>query len=406
MVYELIEFQAKSIPRENVTDQEGADLWQAYKKLDVDFPTTKTGGQWQFKSRGVVGYIPIREAEGMRIQPKAKVSNIFRMWELAYHVPLQWLEGTTHVASMEELYSQIVGYLADHVLRRVRRGIYRAYVARTEPLPYVRGRLDLADVLRKPWDTKLTCQFDEHTADIEDNQLLLAALRVGAQNAACANPVRPRIRQAYWSLQQLVTPATVVASDCLHRTYNRLNSDYEHLHYLCSFILEHSGPSHHLGSKALRPFIVDMASLFERFVAEWIIENAPLGTKVERQMHLAVSEGVEFKPDLVIWSPDTGKPEIVLDTKYKLDKIPDPSDIAQVVAYCEALGCDRAVLLYPMKDISHFDSKVGDIRVQSISFALDDDMASAGHILMRELRKSNEGPASLDGSPLAGMVPS
>jgi 5-methylcytosine-specific restriction enzyme subunit McrC len=385
--HELIEFQAKTIPRADLTDAQGTSLWQTYKHLlDVDFPSVKTAGDWQVTSKGIVGFIPIGEGQGIRIQPKAKVSNIFQMWELAYQVRLQWLTGVTTVASVDELYSQIVGHLADQVLLRIRKGIYRAYVGTSEALPYVRGRIDLNEALRKPHETKLVCDFEEHTADIEDNQLILAALRVGAQSGACTNTVRPRIRRAYWSLRQSVTPEpSLTAARCLRRGYGRLNADYEPLHHLSYFILQHAAPSHQAGPNRLQPFTIDMAKLFERFVAEWVTSRAGHDVKVDRQKGFSLTGAIAFQPDLVIRERITGEARVVLDTKYKLDRTPDASDVGQIVAYCEALGCHRAVLLYPVTDILPVDFQVGDIRVQNLSFDLDSDMEAAGVKLLGEL---------------------
>ena len=51
------------------------------------------------------------------------------------------------------------------------------------------------------------------------------------------------------------------------RLYHRLNQDYQPMHGLCRFFLEHSGPTHQDGDSAMIPFVVHMPALFEKFVA-------------------------------------------------------------------------------------------------------------------------------------------
>ena len=58
------------------------------------------------------------------------------------------------------------------VLDRTRRGLYRAYLSRSELLPNVRGRLEARELSLRPWTVDLLCTYEDHTADIEDNRIL------------------------------------------------------------------------------------------------------------------------------------------------------------------------------------------------------------------------------------------
>ncbi|MCX7038200.1 MAG: hypothetical protein NT005_03560 [Spirochaetes bacterium] len=42
---------------------------------------------------------------------------------------------------------------------------------------------------------------------------------------------------------------------------------------MCRFFLESSGPTHEPGGNLMLPFLVDMARLFELFVAEWLQQH-------------------------------------------------------------------------------------------------------------------------------------
>jgi 5-methylcytosine-specific restriction enzyme subunit McrC len=82
--------------------------------------------------------------------------------------------------------------------------------------------------------------------------------------------------------------------------------------------------------------------------------------------------------DLVIAHVETGQVRWILDTKYKRVDEASIDDIAQVVAYAQAKGCQEAVLIYPTQLAHPLDEFVGDIRVRSSCFALDNNLEVAG----------------------------
>jgi 5-methylcytosine-specific restriction enzyme subunit McrC len=120
------------------------------------------------------------------------------------------------------------------------------------------------------------------------------------------------------------------------------------LHALCRFFLENSGPAHSSGGHTFFPFLVDMAQLFERFVAEWLRKHLLPEYELRGQWHVPLSEQgrLQFIIDLVLWDRRTRKPVCVLDTKYKKEEDGTASDdVAQVMAYAATQGCKRAVLI-------------------------------------------------------------
>jgi 5-methylcytosine-specific restriction enzyme subunit McrC len=306
------------------------------------------------------------------------------MWEIANGIQLDRPPGDVGVQTLEDLLDWIAAELARGVLRRLGQGLYRAYVDVEDEVSALRGRLDLRAALARPWRVALPCQFQELTADVAENQILLAGLQ--ASSYTTRNPVTlSKLRQSWWlCLRSPVTLRDVSPSDCVGRSYHRLNSDYERLHWLCHFILSGTVPTHEPGSAKLQAFIIQMPKLFERFVAAWLKRNLRAPLRCESQIHLALDQRIEFIADLVIRGAGD-QPLAVLDTKYKIERDPDPADIAQVVAYAEHLGCPEAILLYPTRDHRSVDIPVGGVRVRSLPFPLDDDLDSAGAELVERL---------------------
>jgi hypothetical protein len=79
-----------------------------------------------------------------------------------------------------------------------------------------------------------------------------------------------QVRRAFRNLIGNVSLGPKSARDCVGRFYHRLNDDYQPMHGLARFLIEHSGPSAHAGEHEFLPFAVEMPTLFEAFVAEWL----------------------------------------------------------------------------------------------------------------------------------------
>ena len=116
---------------------------------------------------------------------------------------------------------------------------------------------------------------------------------------------------------RIATTIPFNAQACEGRLYNRLNGDYEPLHALCRFFLEHMGPTHLTGERRMLPILVNMEQLFEQFVFEWLKQHAPAGYKVRGQEKVSFQMGatVSVKIDITIEDKCTERTVLVLDTK-------------------------------------------------------------------------------------------
>lgn len=387
---DLWEYRKAKLPPEAVRADDAELLWRRYgQRVAVEFPSPRTEGQWTLTPQGWVGFLPVSPTLALRLRPRVPLQNLFRMLEVAYHLKsFELLPGLTDCHSLEEFYERLANVLARRILARSRKGFHREYVGREDRLAALRGRIDLERSLRAPWRTHLDCRFEEHTADVEDNQILFWALDRIRRNASCRRPeVRQTVRTAYGRLQGLVAPHAFAAKECLDRSYTRLNDDYRPLHALCRFFLETTGPSHESGDRQNLPFLVDMASLFELFVAEWLRENLPAPYTVGAQelLDLGTHRRLRFQMDLVLYDRSGGTPLAILDTKYKPVQEPSTADVAQVVAYAEARGCTEAVLVYPVRLERPLELQVGRIRLRTLGLELSGDLDAAGERLVRQL---------------------
>jgi 5-methylcytosine-specific restriction enzyme subunit McrC len=133
--------------------------------------------------------------------------------------------------------------------------------------------------------------------------------------------------------------------------------------------------------------MVDMARLYELFVAEWLRKHllAPWTLQAQTRVPIGQHDNLYWNLDLIIAHAETGQIRWVLDTKYKRIEYPSADDVAQVVAYAQAKGCHEAVLIYPIHLARPLDESIGDIRVRTLSLALDGDLETAGQRFLATL---------------------
>ena len=384
----LREYTETALPTATFTEEVGQFIWHHYRDyVDIDFPSPKTGGSWRLRAKGVVGYLPLGHEYGISILPKVPLRNLFGMLEYAYAVNIRLFDQNFTSDAFKDFYSRIAKILALRILDRGRRGLYRSYIGQQEQLAYVTGQLNVTRMLTRPWDLTFQCDYHEHTADIEDNQILGWTLHQIMLSGLCSSDVLPTVREAYRGFHGTVTERRFTAAVCSGRVYNRLNEDYRTLHGLCRFFLEHSGPSYQLGDRTMIPFIVDMAQVYEVFVQQWLASNLPAAYGLEAQKihHLNRADDLSFRIDLVIYDQTDNKPVMVLDTKYKAASKPRPDDLQQIIAYAQVMGCRHAALVYPIPLERPQNIVSHDIHVKTLTFAVDDDLETRGREFLDQL---------------------
>lgn len=380
----LVEYEKRVVAEGMFPAGAGEWLWRHHHHIvQVDFPSLKTNGQWQLMAQGYVGYLQTADLR-LTIQPKVALDNLFRMVETAYRLPFEFMVGVVGCGSLADFYERLALILALRVLDRARQGFYRAYVARRERLPFVRGRLEVAQMLSRPGQINLPCHYEELVTDVIENQLFYWTLGHILGSGLCSGRVLPTIRRAYGSLHGLVTLTPLTAGDCVGLVYHRLNEDYRPGHFLCRFFLENSGPAGQTGSYLSLPFLINMAQLYEMFVAEWLQQHLPAGYSLKSQERVFADPTgtLRFQIDLVLYAQN--RPVSVLDTKYKANPRPTPEDISQVVTYAVAKNCPLAVLIYPV-EVAPAGWQIGPVRLAPLTFALHGDLEANGRQFLTAL---------------------
>jgi 5-methylcytosine-specific restriction enzyme subunit McrC len=387
-ILRLTEYQSHYLKPETYPASIFTYLFQHYDqnggKLEVQFPSPRTNGRYCLTPQGWVGWIPASSTLHLSLLPKVSLHNLFRMWQTAYRLPdIFWQDDLVKVKSLREFYEGLAVILAKMVLHRSRQGFHQAYQPQTEPLPFIRGRISQ---LPRPPQTAVICTHHIHTPDLPDNQILAYTLAQILRSRRCDESAQTAVRQAYRSLQGLVTYAEFEPDDCNGRFYTRLNQDYQPLHALCRFFLAHTGPSHQSGENAIQPFLINMATLFEQFVAEWLTQNltAPWSLKSQETVYVGDNHDLHLQIDMVLYD-ENGHASAILDTKYKTPSKPSQADISQIVTYAKAKNCHEAILVYPEPLPRPLDIWLDDLHIRSLTFPLDSDLETAGQQFLQNV---------------------
>lgn len=387
---ELTEYQPLLLPSAQLSEAMGEAIWRRYaRQVAIEFPSVKTNHHWKLTAQGFVGVLPVDERLTLLLTPKTPIAKLWQLVE--YVMPLASLalsEMLATVATVPELYEVLALVLAQRTLQRAQRGFAHAYAPQADRPPAVRGHLDLAESLRRPWLSTLHCRYETHTVDIAENQILLWTLERILRSAVCSERTRPTVKRAFAALAGQVTLQAWPATALHTVTYHRLNCDYRPLHALCRFFLEQCSPDLHPGDAGVTPFGLDMALLYERFVAAWLSRNvAPHWRVASQERHrLGAADDLAFTVDVVVRERSSAGARWVLDTKYKTPAAaPSTGDLAQILAYAQTTGAPEAVLIYPTPLPRPLNLTVGGVRVRSLSFDLARDIDAAGHDLLAAL---------------------
>ncbi|ACR80495.1 hypothetical protein DU53_09745 [Kosmotoga sp. DU53] len=389
-IIELKEYKKKIVPKEDLPNELGAFLWRENgNKINVEFPTLKTANNWELTSNGWVGYIPLSQEYGLRLLPRVELKNLLHMLEYAYNLKsFQFIEGIQDCETIEELYERLVKVFVKRVIDRTKRGLYREYIQQNDRLPYVRGKLNVRSMIKQPWKVKLDCVYQDHTNDIEENQIILWTLSKLVMSDSISEGTRNLVRKAYRSLAGTIKVRPFKPSECIKRFYNRLNSDYLPIHVLAKFFLENSGPAVKSGTSKMIPFLVNMPRLFEKFIAEWLKKNLKgYIVRAQEKVNLDKENSLSFNIDLVIYSGLTGEAVAVLDTKYKINERPSDNDISQIASYAMTKNCTKAFLIYPIDMNPPVNVTVGSVAIRCLTFQLSGDLEANGMRMVDELMR-------------------
>ena len=308
---------------------------------------TPTGdpGLWQLKASQYVGTIRSQD-HSLLITPKVPLPNLLAL--MSVEVPSEiWRSETVDLATDPDLLSVMARLFCVACESTTRRGLRSDYVARQEMLISPRGRIDIRAIINRPGlKVPVPCRYDEHSPDIAINQLLRTALMATIRTGDLSPHWRYRLRLQLAEFEGVADthsdPSWVDSW-----TPRPMERHYETSVRLASLILAGTSISSRFGEQPAHSFLLDMNTLFERYVTRRLQDALPDVT-VEAQPTTKLDETgkVDINPDIAL--RQDGLPIAVADTKYKFLEAGTgrSSDYYQALAYATAYGLNEAWLIY------------------------------------------------------------
>lgn len=316
-------------------------------------------GRYQLKAGNRVGTV-VLPSLNVLIQPKVDIPDLFFL--LSYADRVRWAPEGFPYAHTDDFFTSLVRFF-DAEMERLRVfGLPRDYIEVRETLPTIRGRIDIAEQLRRrqlqPYP--LECRFADYTDNIPLNQTLkeahAVALKIRDLDAELSARIGDRHRRLFATVQS--DPVDGDLRSNVHFTH--LTASWEPAYWLATLLLSFCSLRDDEGRVFGRAFTVPMDRVFERFVENVLsAELSEEGFEVSAQMPMALTDrarvvdtnqplaGVRMRPDLVI--QQNGRTVAVADVKYKRTEVIGDfrqPDIYQLFAYCAALGVPRGLLIY------------------------------------------------------------
>jgi 5-methylcytosine-specific restriction enzyme subunit McrC len=306
---------------------------------------TVTPGHFVLQASSWVGTVAL-PGRTIRIRPKVDDLDTVLMMFTAAAGLVDW---RPQAAGYGE--TDLVEGVAELVLRTIdgvtRRGLVHGYRSIEERLPVLRGRLDVQQLAARPWDTwPVPCRYDDFTADVAENRVLLATVRLLARLTR-----QPGNRRSASELLQRLEgvgepPLPLVELDLVRHT--PVNEHYAAALALSRLVLEGFGLTHEAGGHQAVTFLVDMNKLYERWIGAELTERLWPDLEVVEQKRTLLSSkpSVAMAPDLLVRRD--GRDVLVADVKYKLssDGLGRNEDYYQLLAYTTALRLPEGVLIY------------------------------------------------------------
>jgi 5-methylcytosine-specific restriction enzyme subunit McrC len=341
----------------------GSIFWQRGKRLQI---------------RHYIGVIQTSDGTQIEILPKiakqhgAELSEenilnlrgmVLKMLREVSDLPYKSAQQADLVTERFSLLEIFIRDFLNDVQQLVKRGIRSDYVRQTDNLPFLKGKLLMANQLKYNLirRDRFYVEYDSFEPNRPENRLLKSAL----------NKVLKLSRE--FTNQRLARELLfmfdeIPLSGNYRQDFQQCSKDsgmhyYQNSLMWCRLILNEESPVPQAGERLFRSFLFPMPILFERYVASLCQRNLQ-GWNVRRQIRsknlLAIADNhqsqmFEIKPDLLF---ERNNQIIIADTKWKLIDTTGQTrnygitqtDLYQLFTYAKYYDAKRVILIYPETD--------------------------------------------------------
>ena len=349
------------------------DQLSKLEKLNEEFKFLEIGRK-TIKPKNFVGVIQIgdltlqifpkllrtRSYESLEFHKTLIMGNLLKMLAVGGEIPVKSSEVAGVLSERAPFLEILISIYSRKLLETLRYHRYYTYRSVEEELNHVKGQINFASYTSR-WHRRhvIPVRHNDRTIDNPLNR----TLKYGAYLMTRLTQSSENYRRLKSAMELLEGVPTVPVS--IHEAYqikfNRLNVVFKPLVEIARMFISGTTVRLQTGRIETFTFLVPMEKVFEKFIAELLINSSYgilpenlKGSTVRSQHHigdLLVEGKFHLIPDITIQTPSGER--IIVDTKYKLLNSEDrklgvsQSNVYQMYAYASYWNADAVILLYP-----------------------------------------------------------
>lgn len=302
---------------------------------------------------------------------KIPIKNIYYMLSYAFGVLRQNGFAELDSETFENIYDLLSEILIKGIENQVKRGIYKEYIYREEPLSVLRGKISMEESikLKSESSNKLYCIFDEFSSDNILNEILKSTCFALIRKEDLKDVNKKNLKR----LMMYFGDVRIIPLRHINWTkirYCRNNITYKMLINICYLICEGLIVNEEKGTYKFAEYIKDekMATLYEKFVCEFYKKECPdIEVNYQQQINWKSDDGyIDLLPKMrTDISLTRGGHRLIIDTKFYAENMQSgymsekssfiSGNLYQIFAYVKNSNyCGRVsgMLLYPAVEYS------------------------------------------------------
>jgi McrBC 5-methylcytosine restriction system component len=242
------------------------------------------------------------------------------MLAYAYQILRQQSYKKIEAERFDNIHDLFAAILAQSIAVQLKRGLNREYIAETEQVGTLHGRVDFTTSIKQQTmlNKTLICTYDSFSENFYMNRILktTALLLLFSPDVKDENKASLRRILLFFSDIEELDPKSINWSTL---RYHKDNATYQMLMNVCYLVIHGLLLSTESGERKLATFLDDqhMSRLYEKFILEYYKKHYPQLNPAARQIDWAVEGGTDFLPamrtDTVLTNGDKA---LIIDAKY------------------------------------------------------------------------------------------
>ena len=250
------------------------------------------------------------------------IRNIYYMLAYAFQELRQNNYAEIEGEKFDDIYDLFAEIIARGISFQLKQGLYREYVAKSESMQTVRGKIDMRGTIanRMRNNHQIACDYDELSENNVYNQILLTTMNALISHSDVKKGKKAKLKQLMLFFQN-VQPIDIHTIRWNSLRFDRNNRNYRMLLYLCYFIICGWLMTTEEGKYKMREFSDDhMCRLYEKFVLEYYKKHHPELKPCAAQIEWNIDKELSTTNILPIMQTDIlltmEERTMIIDTKY------------------------------------------------------------------------------------------